>query len=1502
MKLENKSKSIITVMIVIAFFAMIIGPASADLSIAGYADLSKVADKDEYLVGEDIIYTLTVTNNDPDYDWVNVKIYDKLYGETEILVATVDIGKGGGVWTDTIQFTIAEANVDNGIIKNKLRIFGKDTQDGGKVVTASVEEWRPVRSITTNEVIVEVIGCLGVKFTPTWTGTVTYYEWIIDGVSEGVKSGTPSPITRTLSAGSHNVVLKVGNGEESSYSVDFEVTGVPAVIAKVNKECVENEGDDATFTADVTPYPNTQIASVKWTFSDGQYKDNDPSNNPVTRPIPAEGVIGSVAVKDEYGCIATDSVFIGPCTACTLRLYGTFGEGAGDDTVGNENWPYTDPEAPFYPQHDQSPRKDFVTFNPAMMDHNQAPPGSDDYYDELNYFLCEDNTQAERAMLKVFKTMWYEKEWFKDSNKNNDWDVVVLRNGEPEVWTLDDWNNKLEWQKVDEGLEIVEWNDPEGMHETDPIRSQADIYAPTIVQEFTYMTLDKFMPVMVRTGSEILIPMAHDPYNPYRGLNSFDTDGDGDRDPLRVESEDSINVDIDGNGVMENMNLNGAIMDNDESVVLVLGNMRMDKGDTIQMFDQKITLKDVFADPGLTAQFDVCDNEGGNPNCASDVQFEPDDVKTFYRGIEVNDRGTLYVRLISADASTDSAIVEVGRLFGEVDANIGQNIYWNQKAFMVDSVFYSVSAIMTSTDGNCFKYMTIRQKLPKFDVKIFGKHLEVWKPDEILPEMSPFNQPHEIIVDVLSTQDIPENQLEKVGTKVPSPPLVITYVKEDIEDRYTGSLLEILSEPYVDGNNCPDDYESWVVEWYHTYPEQYTEFKLPKGQKYLVTLGWEAPESENTIWNDDSSQPLDTISGDRIKFWYEDCTGPLYIDNLTNSIRIYGTFGEGAGDASVGNENWPYTNPEAPFFPQHPQSPRKDFMTFNPAMMDHNQAPPGSNDYYDELDFTLCEDSTQAERPMEKVFKTMWYEKEWFKDSNLNGVWDVVVLRHGTPEVRTLDWWNNKPEWEKVNEGLEIVEHNDPEGMHETDPIRSDADIYAPTIVQEFTYMTLDKFMPVMVETGSEILIPMAHDPNDQDYRGLNSFDADGDGDRDPLRVESEFTIDVDIDGNGVKETLNPNGLIMDNDESVVLVLGNMRMDKGDTIQMFDQKITLNDVWGTPGLTAQFDVCTNEGGNSNCEEDVELAIGEVSTFYRGNEVASKGTLYLKLISGDASSDTAIVEVGRLFGEVDANIGQNIYWNQKAFMVDGVFYSVSAIMTSTDGECFKYITIRQKLPKSDVKIFGKHLLVWNPGEILPEMSPFNQPHEVIVDVLSTQNIPQHQLEKVGEKVPRPPLEITYVAESIEPRFEGSLLEILHEDYNNGAESWVVEWFHTYPEQYTAFVVPEGELYLMTLAWHAPEAETTIWDGNPYWPIANYTEDRAKFWYDPADPTDIYVNRIDAGVEPDEPDPIDEWDTSGNGVIEKAELKVAILSYLQTPIGTVPTRDDLKILILDYLANL
>ncbi|MDD3043713.1 MAG: hypothetical protein PHW56_12410, partial [Methanosarcinaceae archaeon] len=91
------------------------------------------------------------------------------------------------------------------------------------------------------------------------------------------------------------------------------------------------------------------------------------------------------------GIVAANNIL--ECEACeensTLRIYGTYGEGPGDQSMCDpdnpgfkpENPPYTDPEAPFYPQAEQAPRKDFVTFNPAIMDHNQG-------WDRLLLYPC----------------------------------------------------------------------------------------------------------------------------------------------------------------------------------------------------------------------------------------------------------------------------------------------------------------------------------------------------------------------------------------------------------------------------------------------------------------------------------------------------------------------------------------------------------------------------------------------------------------------------------------------------------------------------------------------------------------------------------------------------------------------------------------------------------------------------------------------------------------------------------------------------------------------------------------------------------------------------------------------------------------------------------------------------------------------------------------------------------------------------------------------------------
>jgi PKD repeat protein len=1256
------------------------------------------------------------------------------------------------------------------------------------------------------------------------------------------------------------------------------------------------ESRTVSFDASSSYDPDGTIMSYDWDFGDG----NAGSGVAVSHTYAADGTYSvTLTVCDNDGECDTETknvvVSWRPCDVCKLRLYGTFDKGAGDLNVIDpdtglqpENKPYTDPNGPFFPQHAQSPRKDFITFNPAIMDHNQG-------YPELSYTTCGDDLDVQREGEKVFKRMWYEKEWFKDHDGDGCWDVVIEDAAGDyvttvEICNMDDWNEIIHPHLAMGHSVRVANNDP----------SIGDIYGPAVVQEFTYMAVEVLtddpydpdkpfanMPIMVRTGSKVLIPMAS--WNPGDGIDSFDADGDGVRDAVKVESENTLGMDIDQDGILEVIDGDGIPLSGDETVVFVLKKW-LEEGDTIQFFDHKVLLKDVFqlGNEG-SAIFTVMDNEGGgSQRYTDDVTLGLGDSKLFYRGEEANAGTNFYVKLVAADAGDNKAIVEVGRMFGQPYANIGANVDWNQKAFMVDGVFYNIVAIKGIDD--CFKYITIREKLPKVPIKLYGKHLEVWGPNMILPELPPFNAPHEIIVDVQSSWTVPQSYEDKIGKKIDRPALEIFYVEESVEERYKGELKEIYAEGYIQtpggdlvrGSAPGDMYkEFWLIEWFYTYPDQYTEFVLPKDELYLVTLSWIAPEAMYHIWDgEDEDGPIAHGFVNRVKFWYGDCTGPIYITD--HGIRVFGTFGEGAGDFDVRDpytglqpENKPYTDPMGPFFPQHPQAPDKDFITFNPAIMDHNQG-------YPELSFTQC-NGLDVQREQEKVFKRLWYEKDWFKDHDGDGCWDLVIEDSSGNYVDTFEmceWTEFKELHDYLADGYSIrVANNDP----------NIGDIYGPAVVQEFTYMTLDDVrMPIMVRTGSKVLIPMASwNPGD----GIDSFDADGDGVRDAVKVESENTLGMDIDQDGILEVIDGDGIPLSGDETVVFVLKKW-LEEGDTIQFFDHKVLLKDVFqlGNEG-SAIFTVMDNEGGGSQrYTDDVTLGLGDSKLFYRGEEANAGTNFYVKLVAADAGDNKAIVEVGRMFGQPYANIGANVDWNQKAFMVDGVFYNIVAIKGIDD--CFKYITIREKLPKVPIKLYGKHLEVWDIGEILPELPPFNAPHEIIVDVQSSWTVPESMEDKIGPKIPRPAMAITYTEEDVEERFKGELKEIYFETGEGVCscepgqtvclpcdeehkEMWISEWFYTYPDQYTVFDLPVGELYLMTLSWYAPEASYHIWDGGygNEMPLAHGTGNRVKFWYDPADPTDIYVNY----VNPPTPEPCEMYDTNGNGTIEKSEAVQAVNDY-------------------------
>ncbi|MGC9444916.1 MAG: PKD domain-containing protein [Candidatus Methanospirareceae archaeon] len=1516
-------------------------PGGSEIPFAHYKPGETVYYRYAYTPNSEAVWLLSVDDEYPDGTIVNLFTGN-------ISIAQYDTYTGETQWTIPSDWTASQIN--NRIYFN---ITSQNTSlwDVGTASCQNIIEFEPP-DIDFNYT---ATGCLEVEFC-AWMITDGILNWTFDFGDGATADGTddletPVCFTHTYSTcGSKTVKLSACN-EHGCVTVTktINVACEPVAFADADEPCYDPvNGTDITFCGSATG--GTPPYEYDWTFTGGWTGDTDDAKCTTVTGV-NENITATVTVTDALGCEDEYSVSVEPCAGCTLRLYGTFCQGAGDDEAIDpytglypENYPYTDPVGPFHPQNPQAPRKDFITFNPAIMDHNWHPPGSDDDYDELIYDPCSiTEPETQHPQEKVFKRMWYKKEWFKDHTHDgcftviiDKWDVAAGKYKPHHAMCLDDWNAWTQEYKHRMGYAINESNNVE-RDPSDPL--YADIYGPAIIQEFTFMTLDgSTMPILVNAGSSVLIPMASWDQSG-NGIDSFDADGDGDRDAVQVHSEFTLGIDVDGDGVLEHMNQNDVELDGDESVVLTLPAMRLTLGGgPIRFFDHEVTLTDIFGAPGNQAVFTIKDLEGGGSTRMSEnVVMGINEVRTFYRAKPggPGEETTFYLKVTGFGGTGDSVIVEVGRMFGQTHANIGANPYWNQKAFIVDGVFYNVVAIKSLED--CFKFISIRQKLPKVPIKLYGKHLTVWGPGMILPELPPFNEPHNVLPDVQDASGLPNQQNiwtipKSQGDKIPlnesRDPLRIDYVWESVEPRYKGELKEIYNETHMEYTFI----EYWNLEWFHTKPWQFTEFRLPKGDTYLVTLSWFAPESEITLW-DDAPGPVAEYTGERFKFWYEDCSGPLYIDRCENktSIRIYGTYGEGAGDntaidpvTDLRPENFPYTDPVGPFHPQHWQAPEKDFMTFNPAFMDHN--PGDHNPGYPGLDYAFCE-GLDVQRPREKVFKRMWYEKEWFKDHTHDGCftvivdkWDAAAGMFKPHHVMCLDDWNKLTQRYKFENQLQLNLSNNVE-RDPSDPLY--ADIYAPAINQEFTFMTLDgSTMPALVRSGSNVLIPMA---SEVPGNGIDSFDADGDGEMDTVRVMSEFTLGLDIDGDLVQEHMNQDDIELNGDESVVLVIGSKRLEKGQKIQLFDHIVELSDVFAAPGNQALFNVWCAEGTTPELKasgQNVALNMNQYAYFYRGTTDPSdykpdEATFYLKVISADASRGIAIVEVGRMFGQTHANIGANPYWNQKAFMVDGVFYNVVAIKTLDD--CFKFITFRQKLPKMPIKLWGVHLEVWAPGETLPELPPFNMEHYVLKDIQNTWTTPTCQRDKIGPIVEgAPALNITYCNETHEERFKGQLLEIYnesHEDYNF-IEYWNLEWFHTLPWQYTEFIMPpENGAYLMTLAWFAPQAEITFWD-DAEGPVAEYKGERVKFWFDPLWGTrDLYVNREAVGVgAPEVPGTLAEYYDSFyfgggdlQGDMDADEVIKALLDYIagRGPFaGSAPLFDhaDMTAYMMDFLDTL
>jgi len=300
---------------------------------------------------------------------------------------------------------------------------------------------------------------------------------------------------------------------------------------------------------------------------------------------------------------------------------------------------------------------------------------------------------------------------------------------------------------------------------------------------------------------------------------------------------------------------------------------------------------------------------------------------------------------------------------------VGRRLHMNE-TFFVDGAEYDIPMIYGPTPDT-FKYITLRNPTPKcitedgtvIQGNITLPVLSITKtcvPScEVMPMLPPFNMDHTMIDDInlpdcytgcpgAACDNMIDDPTSIMDRDFSVGPLNVKWYDEAIEQRFHTNLLEILKEPE----------EIW--QWIHIriMPNQYTEMVYPPlpdatvcstpsvtlPGDFLLVSSWEAPNS----------------CGDRMKFAYDaDDSSDIYVNEQNrcgnNSVRIYG---EDSVDAA-----FPYNDPEGPFNKLSNDTPRKDFVTFNPAYMKEHC-----------LDDSITVDGNDAN---EKTFVRQWYVPEY---------------------------------------------------------------------------------------------------------------------------------------------------------------------------------------------------------------------------------------------------------------------------------------------------------------------------------------------------------------------------------------------------------------------------------------------------------------------------------------------------------------------------------------------
>ena len=629
----------------------------------------------------------------------------------------------------------------------------------------------------------------------------------------------------------------------------------------------------------------------------------------------------------------------------------------------------------------------------------------------------------------------------------------------------------------------------------------------------------------------------------------------------------------------------------------------------------------------------------------------------------------------------------------------------------------------------------------------------------------------------------------------------------------------------------------WSLPW------NYTEFLMPDlpndgrydGDKYLLTSGFEAPYSRYRRWQmpdsplpntipphpsdlvADHTEPLGTNK--RAAFWFDPDdpdahSAKLWLDET--GARLFGGQPEtdfapgcdperpglwaGAGNPNVidpGNasypvEVWPYTDPWAPFSPQHPHAPRSDIMSANPAYMDEFR---NSGEELVELYKQL---SNNGQNAREKVYLRFWYESD-----------HLSKIRYADDCERDLSY---------------------------------------PALMQEYTYLMMDTTdQPISVPPGrSQMAFPMGTtaeelplplpggqlSPGGELGAGLTTFDANFDGAPDAVTVHSEQTLNqhiddtwqatrptlpgppppampgpvLDFDGDGNIDELDEDDAIMSGDELVILSIDDLVLDMDESTphsasgMFLDHLVTVENV--TRGERAQMRFWFTGGrGNAHLPQTVggvySLEIGDavlVDHFQdritqikpgEGN-VNTDGAWFVFLKDVSADSDQVTIAIGRALGAthsaIDDGMGHHDLeagdpWYLKRFYVDGHEYDITGLMVrpemgiDANGEGgvdgLQFITVRTSIPVGDYFNSQDTLLLqgyFTEGD--PDkasvMPPHNVDHTIAIDYERQAAGDFAHTRRydscVGDLAPFGPLMIRGVDGGVEARYGSELREI------------------------------------------------------------------------------------------------------------------------------------------------